>query len=735
MTSNPERSWLAPHLAVDRSVQAADHAAAQLGDSVHAQLIAAGERLAQHSDATALTFYRRAAQVFGTLGAESFERWFEIGVSLAAGDDAAARAFFALESRRSLNLLRSGSSAASLDDDLGVWRKLIEMVSDESAVVRRVATVSLRAPLEAAPDEGGVALPDQIDLLPAREQNRAIYRFLALQLAGRREFGTYAHSMAGTLVQQLRPGRERANESSSLEQLFLLAEGVRIQARVASAYPGTVRQTAEIAEAVLASTSDEPHPTLAEIYDALFALALSPVPPAQPPVWLPHATAERLLAALERLQHRAATVDDSLRIARRLLALFATRAFQRTVETEGSAHEDESQPASLSELASDGASIEQELEQAGDDAVAGALPPGSDARGKQERGGHGAPNEGSNVAIDGEDPESDAEAVESDLKPIRTLRPRRALSGQTFLYDEWDWTISDYRSRYCRVHEIGLPSESAALFERTRLAYASVLAQVRNQFERIRPERYRPLRGLEHGEDFDFNALIEARVEARARRTPSTRVYTARTRQQRDVATLFLVDMSASTEQPYAEPGEPQPHRIIDTLKEALVVMSSALDDLGDSYAIYGFSSHGRDRVEVYPVKAFGEALGPEVKARIGSIAPKNGTRMGAALRHVLTKFNASQARSKHLILLSDGFPQDQEYGTDRRTHTYGIQDTAVALRELSAKGVTPFCITVDRAGNDYLREMCAPTQYLIIEHLDDLPKELPKIYRRVVQS
>ena len=123
------------------------------------------------------------------------------------------------------------------------------------------------------------------------------------------------------------------------------------------------------------------------------------------------------------------------------------------------------------------------------------------------------------------------------------------------------------------------------------------------------------------------------------------------------------------------------------------------------------------------------------MKARIGSIAPKNGTRMGAALRHVLTKFNASQARSKHLILLSDGFPQDQEYGTDRRTHTYGIQDTAVALRELSAKGVTPFCITVDRAGNDYLREMCAPTQYLIIEHLDDLPKELPKIYRRVVQS
>lgn len=101
----------------------------------------------------------------------------------------------------------------------------------------------------------------------------------------------------------------------------------------------------------------------------------------------------------------------------------------------------------------------------------------------------------------------------------------------------------------------------------------------------------------------------------------------------------------------------------------------------------------------------------------------------------MLTKFSATAARSKHLILLSDGFPQDQEYGTDRRSHTYGIQDTAVALRELSVKGVTPFCITVDRSGNDYQREMSAPAQYLIIEQLDDLPKELPKIYRRVVQS
>jgi nitric oxide reductase activation protein len=194
--------------------------------------------------------------------------------------------------------------------------------------------------------------------------------------------------------------------------------------------------------------------------------------------------------------------------------------------------------------------------------------------------------------------------------------------------------------------------------------------------------------------------------------------------------------MSASTEQPFAEPGDdPPPRRIIDTLKEALVVMSTALDTLGDNYAIYGFSSQGRNQVEVYPVKTFDEALNATVKARIGAIEPKTGTRMGAALRHAIVKLASVHAQAKHLILLSDGFPQDQEYGPDRRSHTYGVEDTAVALREVSAAGTTPFCITVDRDGHDYLRKMCDTTQYLIIDEIAELPRELPKVYRRVVRS
>src|SRR5439155_295339 len=140
----------------------------------------------------------------------------------------------------------------------------------------------------------------------------------------------------------------------------------------------------------------------------------------------------------------------------------------------------------------------------------------------------------------------------------------------------------------------------------------------------------------------------------RAGRPSPTRLYRSRVREARDVATLFLLDMSASTDEPLAPAGaDSRPgRRIIDALREALVIMTEALHELGDAYAIYGFSGQGRANVEFYLVKGFGERLGPAVKARIGGVAPKRSTRMGAALRHATRKLTAVGARAKHLMLL-----------------------------------------------------------------------------------
>ena len=134
-------------------------------------------------------------------------------------------------------------------------------------------------------------------------------------------------------------------------------------------------------------------------------------------------------------------------------------------------------------------------------------------------------------------------------------------------------------------------------------------------------------------------------------------------------------------------------------------------------------------------MKSFNESLSASVKGRIGALEPKRSTRMGTALRHATEKLASITSRSRHIILLSDGFPQDFDYGQDRRSNVYGLRDTTAALRECEAAGITPFCITVDKAGHDYLREMCDGSRYMVIEDIAELPRELPKIYQRVVTA
>jgi nitric oxide reductase activation protein len=162
--------------------------------------------------------------------------------------------------------------------------------------------------------------------------------------------------------------------------------------------------------------------------------------------------------------------------------------------------------------------------------------------------------------------------------------------------------------------------------------------------------------------------------------------------------------------------------------------MSEALEEIGDAYAIYGFSGQGKDNVEFYHVKSFSEALSPTVKGRIGAIEPKRSTRMGPAVRHAMAKLKDMACRVKLLILLSDGFPQDMDYGSDRRSTTYGIRDTMIALREAEEAGVLTFCLTVDKAGHDYLREMCEPSRYMVLDDVASLPTELPKVYQRYLR-
>ena len=306
-------------------------------------------------------------------------------------------------------------------------------------------------------------------------------------------------------------------------------------------------------------------------------------------------------------------------------------------------------------------------------------------------------------------------------------------------YDEWDCQIGDYRVRWCRLREKEVETGSSGFVDRTLESYSDLVEEVRRQFQMLKPERFKKIPNLERGEEIDLNAAIEASIDRRAGQSPSEKIYIEKNRKDRDFSTLFLLDMSASTDEHVdgkdRNPGFPSPEKekkIIDIEKESLVVMAEALKEIGDEYAIYGFSGYGRKEVEFYVIKDFQEGYGDRVKGRIEKIKPQRSTRMGTAIRHAVEKMAGRESKVKNLILISDGYPQDYDYGEERGDKEYALQDTMTALEEAARKQIHTFCITVDRAGHDYLRKMMPPSRYLIIEETSALPRELPKIYRKL---
>ncbi|MGD9763023.1 MAG: nitric oxide reductase activation protein NorD [Candidatus Binatia bacterium] len=744
------------------------------------------ERLVAACPAAVVAALRVLPRLYEEASPMRVREWFGAGLELAQVNPAAGMAFFALESRTSLKVLRAAPTAATLDEAQGLLRKFVQMLSGAPASIRTLEDVCLRPPLEEFPGEQEIALPMRIDWCSAYEDNQRLYRFLAAQLAGRREFGTYPAELHGLPADpDAPPGGAlyryvtAPERPDGFEDLFLLAEGMRIHRRICAEYDGLAADGAWVAARALERARTTAVPSRSQRLDAAFAALLETPPSGPRPRWLDAQAVALIERAVAPLAALSATVVDSVRVAEALVEALAREdagsgashrgvdafrlevlAAEALVDLYPDVHGEPSARVAAPVTPSEtpvgepgSADRDAALQLAGADrAQGGAVPLSADElRRLLERGADlqiaqadGDDAEGLGLFItdlSGKVPREQIEELRrllghADGTPRRARRFADESGGESFFaYDEWDYHIDDYRSRWCKLYELGIEGDGGEFFSRALGDYAKLIPDVRRQFQRVRPELYRVIRGLEDGEDFDLNAAVAARIDRRAGLAPSNRLYVARKREERDVATLFLVDMSASTDEPVAPGAGGRSRRIIDVIKETLVIMGEALEDIGDAYAIYGFSGHGRERVEVYRVKSFAEALTPAVKGRIGGIAPKRSTRMGPALRHAVEKLNAVTARIKHLFLLSDGFPQDFDYGQDRRSNTYGIRDTAVALREAEAAGVTPFCITVDEAGHDYLRQMCDVSRYMVIEDITALPRELPKIYQRVVRA
>ena len=350
-----------------------------------------------------------------------------------------------------------------------------------------------------------------------------------------------------------------------------------------------------------------------------------------------------------------------------------------------------------------------------------------------------------------------AEAAALPAQGGRTARPRRTpgdADARTTWYDEWDAQLQAYRRHWVAVHERPVVGHDLQALADMRRRHAPLVRQIRRRFASPLAGAPRRERRLPDGDAVDLDAALDAQVARRAGHSAADdRLYQARPLHQRSLSVALLLDCSSSTGFAIPDRHAPAPdtaaddvlwmaagsrpslalqppRRVLDVTKDAAALLCEALQAMDDRHAVFGFSGAGRLQVDIGLVKDFGAPWAAPAGAALAALQPQGATRTGAAVRHATQRLLAEPVRRRVLIVLSDGYPQDRDYGSGAQALNHGLQDTAQALREARRAGVASFHLSVDAAAHDYMRRICPPHRYWVVDAVDALPARMLALVR-----
>src|SRR5881409_52931 len=248
-----------------------------------------GTLIAERDAAVALAYLRRAPEVIdladpdapapspamvGARGAplagpppammDRFDKWYRGGMEVLAYNPDAARAYFAVETRKALEAIEEAASGVALRSVTRVLKLFAEGLSGHPVTIR---------PLDESKGDGStIALPARMRRYPSKEDNLRMYKVLTAHEAGHLEYGTYdlPLSRLADLAAQagFRYGRASASPPTSLEEFFqlyphpllirdlwMMAEDARIEACLKAEYPGLGRDMDAVAREEVARRS------------------------------------------------------------------------------------------------------------------------------------------------------------------------------------------------------------------------------------------------------------------------------------------------------------------------------------------------------------------------------------------------------------------------------------------------------------------------------------------------
>ncbi len=304
------------------------------------------------------------------------------------------------------------------------------------------------------------------------------------------------------------------------------------------------------------------------------------------------------------------------------------------------------------------------------------------------------------------------EPAEAKTEEITGLPPRH--------YPEWDYSNNSYRPDWVSVYERVHPSGKAADIDALLVKHAGLAKRLKKMLDLLKPQQKVRIRYQEEGSELDLDVAIRSLIDYKSGAQPDPRINMSHRNDGRNIAVMLLVDLSESLNQKAAGCNQ----TILELSQEAVAILSWAVGQLGDPFAIAGFHSNTRHDVRYLHIKGFSEDWGDEVKGRIAGMDAAYSTRMGAAMRHAAHYLDQQQADKKLLLVLTDGEPAD----IDSHDEKLLIADARMAVQELDQQGIYSYCINLDPKADEYVADIFGK-QYTIVDKVEQLPERLPELF------
>jgi hypothetical protein len=302
--------------------------------------------------------------------------------------------------------------------------------------------------------------------------------------------------------------------------------------------------------------------------------------------------------------------------------------------------------------------------------------------------------------------------TEEDVEEVTGLPPK--------LYPEWDYSTETYKPDWVAVYEKLHTSANAAYIDQLLDKHKDLVKQIKRMIDLLKPQNKVRIRFQEEGDELDLDIAIRSLIDFKSGAVPDTRINMSHKHSDRNISVMLLLDLSESLNQLVA--GSQQ--SILELSQEAVSLLSWAVEQLGDSFAIAGFNSNTRKEVHYHHIKGYSEHWGEEVKSRLAAMKAEYSTRMGAAMRHAAHYLEAQNSDKKLLLVLTDGEPADIDVKDEQSL----ITDTHQAVNELKQKGIYSYCINLDPAADNYVQDIFG-NHYTIIDRIESLPMKLPQIF------